>query len=129
MAKENNFIYFEDVKIVRKKDSYVVTFEMEDCSFYIKVSEIEEIATKNDEEEVLIATILAYIEYARKCRNSDKNPKAKRLEEEKVASGISDLLRKYSIETIIDFFKELKWYEMCEIIQSDDPIGKIEEII
>lgn len=129
MTTENNSIYFEDVKIVRKKDSHVVTFEMEECSFYIKAAEAEKIAIKNNEDENLIAIILAYMEYARKNRNSDENPKAKKLEEEVVSWGITELLKKYSAETIIDGFKELKWHELCDILESQNPVEKIEEFI
>ena len=130
MTKENNFIYIEDIKIERKVSSYVVTLVMEDNhSFYIKDFEVDDIAEKNREDENFVAILLAYIEYARRCRNSGNDPRAKKLDPEIVSTAISEILKKYSLESVIDIFKDLKWHEIAQIIKSDNPIAEIDEVI
>ena len=129
MTKGNNFIFIEDVQIVRKGIYYVVTLEMDDYTFYIKSSNVEEIATKNQEDMNFVALLLAYIEYARRSRNSGNDPSARKLDHEIVSSAISEILKKYSLETIIDVFKELKWHEIVYILKSDSPVAEMDEII
>ena len=128
MAK-SSLVYFEDVSIRRSSNSYIVNLELDGDDFYIRNPIIEDIAMKGNTDKNLIAILLAYIEYARRSRNSDENPKARKIENEIVSSVICELLKKYSAEELIDMVKELKWHEICEIFYSQNPILKIEEII
>lgn len=131
MATKNNFTYFEDVRVSmsRKKLSFKVDLELEGFSFYVSKAIVDEIATKNKEDENLVAIILAYIEYARKSRNADNNCKAKKLEDELLISGVSRLLQEYPIERVIEIMGLLKWHEICKILASNNPVEEVEEVI
>ncbi len=130
MTNENKLIcFYEDIGVKRNKKTYVVTLELEEYTFYINSSEVENISEKNGADENLIAIILAYIEYARKCRNADGNKRAPKIDERIIASAITELLVKYSEEEVIYFFKDLKWHELFEILNSNTPIRTIENFL
>ena len=131
MTTENNSIYFEDIKVskCRENSSFKVELDTEGYTFFIKNRLTEKISIESREDENLIAIILAYIEYARKSRNSDKDDKVKSLEDDVLFFGLSKLLDKYSGEELIEIIRELKWHEICQVLNSEKPISEIEEFI
>lgn len=131
MTTENNSIYFEDIKVskCRENSSFKVELDTEGYTFFIKNRLTEKISMESREDENLIAIILAYIEYARKSRNSDKDDKVKSLEDDVLFFGLSKLLDKYSGEELIEIMRELKWHEICQVLNSEKPIAEIEEFI
>ena len=131
MTTENNSIYFEDIKVskCRENSSFKVELDTEGYTFFIKNRLTEKISIESRDDENLIAIILAYIEYARKSRNSDKDDKVKSLEDDVLFFGLSKLLDKYSGEELIEIIRELKWHEICQVLNSEKPISEIEEFI
>ena len=131
MTTNNNFVCFEDVMVSKTRtssNSFKVNLEMEGYIFYIEKAIVDEI-TKDYEDENLVAIILAYIKYVRVCRNANNQRKAKRLSEKVLISGVSDLLGKYPSDELIKIIRNLKWHEICRVLESDDPTKEIEEII
>ena len=129
MTEKDISIYFENVKVWREKTYYVIALELEGETFYIDEEQVEDIANKTKQDEDLTAIVLAYIEYARKSRNSDKDDKVKSLEDDVLFFGLSKLLDKYSGEELIEIIRELKWHEICQVLNSEKPISEIEEFI
>ena len=131
MATNNNLICYEEATVseARKGKSYIVDLDMDGYSFYIDKEMVKDISIKSSEDEAFIAIILAYIEYARKCRNADNNKKVKALDKEILNVGILILLQKYAAERVIDIIKELKWHEISRVLESKDPLQELEEII
>lgn len=133
MANENNFVYFEGAKVTktRSKIYYRIDLEDEDWSFFIKKEIVKGIISSSVEEESnLVAIMLAYVEYSRQCRNECReSKKAKKLEDDILINGFSALLYSYPVERLVVIFKSLKWHEITEILNSEDPISKMEGII
>ena len=131
MTTENSLIGYDGayVSASQRNISYKVELEDGEYIFYIKKDTVQEIAIQSNEDEPLIAIILAYLEYARKSRNTGNSSRTRRIEEEQVISSISALLKVYAAEMLITIFRALKWHEMYQVICSENPNQELEEII
>ena len=38
-------------------------------------------------------------------------------------------IKEYSVESIIDSFKESKWHEIVDILEASNPVSKMDEIM
>lgn len=128
MTNPNKSFYFDGVKVYKTKDKekgnvYLVKLEDEECSFCIKQELADNASCKWDVEPQLVAILLAYIKY------SKVGAKGKRIEDEDILIRLPILLTRYSIETLINLIRPLKWHEINEILSSTDPIRKIEEFM
>lgn len=130
MTAKSNFFYFEEAEVSQTKGGlYRVRLEEEDSVFYVKSELTERIAFKSDVDAELVAILLAYIEYARKSRNADHEKKAKRIDDEDLYQGIVALLFSYPIENLIELIHPLKWHEISDILNADNPVEEMKKII
>ena len=125
----NSFVYFEDAVVYRTKEYYKVILESEETTIMLKDRLVEAIAEKTIENENLIAILLAYIDYVRiTVRGANQNP-PKRLEDNVMIEGILLLVENISIEELIIKMKTMKWHEIVGLLESPDPIERIQRIL
>lgn len=114
--------YYEDLVIFLHKGGLSYIVDMVDRGFFIERDLTEMLSSENHEEPHLMAALLAYIKNARKSGNEgvisteQDNP----LTHGELLTSISSLLEEYSIEKIINCFKDLKWHEMKRILYSQN---------
>jgi len=123
----NNLTYFEGMEVIktRKSQYYKVVFEDGECTIYISEKNVQEICENCQEEQVLVAILLACIEYIRKDTSTDKN-KIRKIDEKIVVESTVKLLSDYTAETLILYIKSLKWHEVKEIYESQNPKEMLE---
>lgn len=130
MTTESNFSCLEEAVVSQtERGLYRVRLEDEEDVFYIKSELTEKIASKADIDVELVAILLSYIECARKSRNAYHKKKVKRMEDEVLFEGIIALLFGYSIENLLKLIHSLKWHEISDIINADNPVEEIKKII
>lgn len=125
MAK-NNLKYFDGIGVKKNRNnkSYKVIFKDEECTISINAKEVQEICESGNVEE-LVAILLAYVEYIRKDTSTDEV----RLRKIEVIEPTIKLLRDYDVESLIFYFRSLKWHEIKSIYESADPGARFKEII
>ena len=130
MTSKNNRVFFEGMEVDqnRNRPYYKIDIEDAECSVYISKKIVQEIYDDSKEDKVLIAILLACIEYIRKSTSTDKHIIG-RLEEDVMAKAIKKLLVNYQIETLILYLKQLKWYEIKPILVAPNPKEELEKII
>lgn len=117
----------ETAKVERHQDEFFVS-SIEDLYIRVCANRVEQIAKKVpgvDETEVaiLLATITGARVMPSYCRNIYK-------EIDRVAAdnAIIRLLQNYDIDTLNGIFEEMKYYEMRDVLESDNPMRALEEI-
>ena len=128
MTNYNGFAYFQDAMVSRKNTMYVVDLEVEEAKFYLGEKMIDEIARKTGEDKNLIAILIAYIDYVRKSRgkrNGKHDGGIQNLPYEDIVDGVTALLRKISIDDLIEKIKGLKWHEIKSVLTGELPIEEI----
>ena len=126
----NNSNYFEEMEVwvIRRKENYQVILE-DDIKFNVNGKLVEKISSTNDQTEELIAILLAYVEYARSNINSAGKKREKPISDDILSTSITELLHCYSIDTLINLFKVLKWHEISLILNAESPVIEIEKIV
>lgn len=128
MTKNNGFVYFDEAVVKRTKDFYKVVLEVEEVTIFKKVSVVNEIVSTTEEDENLIAILLAQIEYVRRSNAKFGKREPHRIDNKNIIRGVSILLGVISIEELIYKVKSSNWHELVNIFESGDPIKNIEEL-
>lgn len=117
----------ETAKVERHQDEFFVS-SIEDLYIRVCANRVEQITKKVpglDETEVaiLLATIIGARVMPTHCGNIYK-------EIDRVAAdnAIIRLLQNYDIDTLNGIFEEMKYYEMRDILESNNPMRALEEI-
>ena len=124
-----NFFYFENIRVsdTRSGLCYKVELDEEDETILVKKDLVEELIPYEREE--LIAILLACIEYSRRCRNQTRESKAPMPDEKQLVSCVIELLAFYPIESLIENVRDLKWSEISDILNANNPIQAMQQII
>jgi len=127
---ENNFVYYEGATISKTKSSYKVYFEDNEWTIYVSFEDVHKVSSQTNEDDNLIAVLLASITYAREDVLAFKN-KVPKVPKEKIFETVIKLLNEYegSIETLITQLQGMKWHELREILLSEEPVKVLNEII
>ena len=123
-----NLTYFDDATISKTRSSFKVYFEDTDSTVIVPFSEVQSICKKTADDEEMVATLLAYIEIARKSATTP-TLKIRRISEENRIKNSIKLLIKYPVEQLIAVVQGLKWHQIKTIFESDNPIEEIEEFV
>lgn len=124
-----NFFYFENIRVSETRSGlyYKVELEEEDATILVKKDLVEEITPYEQEE--LIAILLACMEYSRRCRNHTREAKAPKPNENQLVKCIIELLTFYPMENLIEIIRDLKWSEISDILNANNPIKAMQKII
>ena len=123
-----NLTYFDDATISKTRSSFKVYFEDTDSTVIVPFSEVQSICKKTADDEEMVATLLAYIELARK-RAITQTIRIRKISEENRIKNSIELLIKYPVEQLIAVVQGLKWHQIKTIFESDNPIEEIEEFV
>ena len=128
MTRDKGFAYFQEVMVYKKNKMYVVTLEEEEATFYLEPNMINQIAKKANEEENLVAILVAYINYVRRSRakcDGKRDGRPQNLDSQVIVDGLITILKKVSIDDLIVTFRSLKWHEIKSILTFDLPIEEV----
>lgn len=114
----------ETTKVERHQDEFLVS-NIEDLYIGVSTSRVEQMAKKVlDVDETEVAILLATITGAREIATGNEE-----IDEVVADSAIIHLLQNYNIDTLNAIFEEMKYYEMRNVLESDNPIRELEGII
>ena len=119
----------ETTKVERHQDEFFVS-SIEDL-YIIKVSadRVEKIAKKvMDVDETEVAILLATIAEERVASIWRKHS-YKEIDEVTADNAIIRLLQNYDIDTLNGIFEELKYYQMRDVLEADEPMAALEGMI
>ena len=127
MTNSSKFIYFTGVQVSKTKgDNYEVFFEYEELTIYVSSSDVTRISMEVGEREEVIAIVLAYIEYIYQSTNVPFE-RIERMKQGVINENLICILSKMVAEEFIQEIKEIKWHQLVEIFESENPIQKINE--
>ena len=111
--------------------NFRVELEEENATIMVARDIVERITqTVGDDEEPFIILILAYIDYVRRDRNGVDKKAPNRIDEDKIVDVFSIIYNQVdSIESLSEIFRNLKWHEIKEIIESEDPMVVLNEYL
>lgn len=127
-ANEKGFVYFDDAEVTRTNKLYKVKLIDEERAIYLKQELVDSIASVTDQDENLIAILIAHINFVRIDRKKDIGPLAPKIEEDVLSVGLKVLLREVAIEELIETMQSLKWHQIVEIITAESPIEKYQDL-
>lgn len=124
-----NFVCTDWAVIERTRTNFKVRLEEEEWDIYVSKEQVNEVSRETKQDENLVAVLLAYVSYVRQSTKAQKN-EVKRLPDEQKVDGMIRLLNGYefSIETLIDTVKELKWHQLREVLLANSPANFIRGI-
>lgn len=129
MAKYSSFLCFEDAEVTRTKNNrYKVYLIEEEMEIIIGDNLVKEIALATSEEENLIAILLSYIDFVRRSRITQTVTAPRKVKEEVLITSLIKLLRENPIERLINIVKYLKWHQLLDVLTSEEPSEKIQEL-
>lgn len=127
MTTNSKFIYFSGAQVqTTREENYKVILEDEDETIYVSSKDVEQIQKKTDEREEIIAIILAYIEYIYQETNVI-HQRIPHLESGAINDNIIVLLKNMAGEEVIEIIRQLKWYDIIAIFESNNPVQKIRD--
>ena len=101
----------------------------EETTIYIKETLVDCIAATTNQDENLIAILLAHIEFVRKNRDKKNiDLVTRKLDNKIVAEGLEILLREFLIEDLIQTMQSIKWHQIVEILEAESPIEEIRKL-
>lgn len=128
MTNNNKFIYFSGVQVeMTKGENYKVTLEDEEYIIYVPSKDVNRISKEADEREELIAIVFAYIESVYQSTNV-KYEKIQRLTEDVISDNVTVILAHMTAEEMIGIIKTLKWHEIFDVFQSENPVQRIRDL-
>lgn len=128
MTARKSYVYFDDAEVTRTSKLYKVILEQEETTIYLKETLVETIATSTNQDENLIAILLAHMECVRRSRNTNINKDARKLDDKIVAEGLKILLRDILIEDLIQKMQSIKWHQIVEILTAESPIEELRNL-
>jgi len=123
----NKFFYFDGATVERTNaKNFKVIFEDEEATIFVNSTDVNRVLKKVNEEEEVIAILLAYIEYIYQSTKQTSSERIKRLETEFITENVIVILSRYVAEDLIMIIKQMKWHEIVFVFESKDPIQEIE---
>lgn len=114
----------ENTIITKKKNNFLVE-NVEGDTVQVRISHVNEILDEVSEiEENEVVVLLAIIELSRIVVASSQ--KSERLNHETAVKAIIELLENYSIDVLSGIFEDMKFIHIKEVLESDNPIEKLE---
>lgn len=114
-------MYTQNFQIVtRRKTFYMVKDSRNDEIIEVEAYIIEEIADVTGEEKDNIAILLAQLYTIQKNTHLVKREDLV-IKEEFLIRSIQELLFKYSSESLVEIFEDMKYFEIKEILESQYP--------
>ena len=125
MDINNKFIYFTGDMLERTRaGNFKITFEEEEITVCVSLTDVNRIKNKVDETEELIALVLGYIEYIYQITKVSSQ-RMERLEIEVIVDNVIVILSHLPAEEMIDIIRTLKWHEIFQIFESVNPVQEI----
>ena len=117
-----NVVSLEWGLIFPSKGYCKVYLEEEDWRIYVPTEDVNRVAMATEQDENLVAVLLAYVSYIRKNTLAAKNNVPK-LDQEVVLNSLINLVKGYehSVQDLINQVKYLKWHELRRILMSSEP--------
>ena len=108
----------------RTEKHYIICNVITEETIEVDARVAEEIYRYTGESQDNVAVLLAQIETIRKStyRKEIENTKVKK---DILISAIKQLLKVYPAETLVDYFEDMKYFEIKEILNSDYPVEEI----
>lgn len=108
----------------RTENHYIICNVLTEETIEVDARVAEEIYSYTGESQDNVAVLLAQIETIRKStyRKEIENTKVKK---DILISAIKQLLKVYPAETLVDYFEDMKYFEIKEILNSDYPVQEI----
>lgn len=124
----NQFISYEDCTISLSKSGLSYKVQMDGgATFILSKETVNHIASETEQEDYMVAVLLAYIKCARLENSKSKPPK--NISEDTLFKGGKEILTsQYPIEHILALFRSLRWHEVKDVLASDDPVREMEEL-
>lgn len=128
MTANNKFIYFTGVQVVKTRgENYEVILEDEEFTIYVSSSDVNRISREVGEREELVAIVLAYIEYIYQSTDVPFE-RIERMKHGIIIENVICILSCMAAEDFIQKMRDVKWHELVEIFESDNPIQKIRDL-
>lgn len=115
-----NYTYYGEATVSRMRLSFKVVLDEHERTIIIPVSIVEEISNTTKEDVDMIAILLAYIEVIRKEVVTDTE-KFRKIAEKRLIVNVSKLLNEYAIEELIEIIQGLKWHQIVDVLESNNP--------
>lgn len=116
----------ENTTITKKNDVFLVE-NIEDMLIRVEgrqVAEISKEVSGVETNEVVI--LLATIKLSRMVVAETTTKMSQKADYELATRAIIELLNCYSIDNLISIFEDMKYIHIKEVLESDDPISKLE---
>ena len=124
-----NYTYYDEATISKTRGaSFKVELEEHEITIIVPTSTVEAICKETVDDEAMIATLLAYIEATRKSVKVEGN-NIRRIKEETLINSIIKLLVWYPVEQLIEFVIELKWHQIKQVFEANNPKKEIEQFV
>ena len=107
------------------KSNFLIEDPELDLSIKIRIGDAEKIAEETGKEREEIAIILAAIEKSR-ILACTYNGVCRRISKSKLYDTIVTLLNTYSPGKLINIFEEMKYFQIREVMESDDIMETLE---
>lgn len=119
----------ETTTITKVEDEFLVE-NVEDMIIRVDVPQVQKILDNvTDVEENEIIVLLATIKKNRISTTLSKGRAYRKVDNEVATKAIIKLLNYIVIDTLISIFEEIKYYQIKEILEADNPIRMLEEYV
>ena len=102
-----------------------VEIEGEKKTFYVEMEVVEYVLNnlQHSISDAEAALVLGYLEYAKKENKKNTNAYSNAsIAEQALIDVTAELIKEFSVEGLIQHFREKKWHEIVSIYNSADPI-------
>lgn len=119
----------ETTTITKVEDIFLVE-NVEDMIIRVEARQVQDILENvSDAEEEEIVVLLATIKKNRISTTLSKGRAYRKVDNEVATKAIIKLLNYIVIDTLISIFEEIKYYQIKEILEADNPIKMFEEYV
>ena len=127
-TNETGFIYYEDAEVSRTNKLYKVKLIEEERGIFLGKELVESLASDTDQDENLIAILIAYIKFVRIDREKDIKDFTPNIKDDVLSEGLKALLQEIGIEELIGKMQTLKWHQIVDIINDEQPVEKYRDL-
>lgn len=117
-----------NIEMVVLKKNFLIEDSELDFSIKVRIEDAEKIAEQTDTEIEEIARILAAIEKSR-ILSCTYNSVCRRIQKNKMCDTIRTLLNTYRTWELVNIFEDMKYFQIREVMESDDVIETLEKYL
>ncbi len=119
----------ETTTITKVEDTFLVE-NVEDMIIRVEARQVQDILENvTDAEEKEIVVLLATIKKNRISTTLNNGRAYRKIDDNIATKAIIKLLNYIVIDTLISIFEEIKYYQIKEILEADNPIRMFEEYV